>query len=91
MDAFEKQQQHIAFVFSIIFPGAGFLFMKKWVKGIIYGLIHTFLMVLALINLIKIISSGVGLDSIYGTIFLLVVFVMLINWIFNIRSTQDYK
>lgn len=91
MNDYEKQQKQIAFVFSVIFPGAGFLYYKKWLKGILYGLVHLFLMGLTFKSIIEIISFRIPLASDKGTLLFILIFAIFLNWIFNIRSTQNYE
>lgn len=86
--------KHIAFVVSIICPGGGFFYEKRWITGIIFAFIHIALSTVLLFNGVKLIyyrTAGIECTYIDITIFFLVLFCILLNWIFNLRKITDYK
>ncbi|MDF2907203.1 MAG: hypothetical protein K0R34_2524 [Herbinix sp.] len=89
----ESNQKHIAFVFSILFPGGGFFYEKKWLTGIVFASIHLLLSTLLFYKGVLIIyyrTSGLerGYEDI--AILILIVFSIFLNWIFNIRKLLNY-
>lgn len=94
MNENNEDQKHIAFVFSIIFPGAGFLYQKKWFTGLLFGAFHLILSGLFLYKGAEIMYdrlSGGQVSTENITILILIFMCILFNWIFNIRKIQDYK
>ncbi len=87
-------QKHIALVFSIIFPGGGFFYEKRWITGIIFAFLHlTLSAVLLYQGVTYIYYRTAGIERSYEdiTILILLIFCILLNWIFNLRKIVDYK
>jgi hypothetical protein len=93
MDRNEDYQKHIALVFSIIFPGAGLIYQKKWFSGIAYGLIHLLIIGLLFNRAIETTYYRLAQASRGSTDVGMLIFLgmcLLANWFANIRTTQNY-
>lgn len=90
----DKDQKHIAFVLSLIFPGGGFFYEKKWLTGIIFAAVHfIFLTLLFYHGVLIIYYKAAGISRGYEDILLFVFLIICVflNWIFNIRKIQNYR
>lgn len=86
--------KHIAFVFSIILPGGGFFYEKRWMTGIVFAILHILISTALLFHGVKLIYySTAGIERTYVdiTILFLILFCLILNWIFNLRKITDYK
>lgn len=94
MDRNEGNQKHIALVFSIIFPGAGLLYLKKWFSGVVYGLIHLLIIGMLFKRAMETVYYRLAQVSRGSTDVGILIFLgmfLLANWFANIRTTQNYE
>jgi hypothetical protein len=93
MDKNEEYQTHIALVFSVIFPGAGLIYQKKWFSGVAYGLIHLLIAGLFLNRAMEAIYyrlAQVTRDYTDAGMLTILAICLLANWFAGIRTTQNY-
>lgn len=90
----QKYEKHIALVFSLIFPGAGFIYQKKWFPGFAHGLVHLMLAGKFLYNAVVMIhymlENGTT-NSFRITMLVFWLIAIITNWFFSIRATQNYE
>ncbi len=90
----EESQKQIAVVFSILFPGAGFLYQKKWLTGMIFGLIHIILFILLFYQGVIMVyekHTGMEISTFEITLMVITVIGLFLNWFADIRKLQNYK
>lgn len=94
MDKNEQYEKHIAVVFSIIFPGAGLIYQKRWFSGVAYGLMHLLIIGLFFNRAMETIYyrlAQVSRGSADIGMLIILVMCLLANWFASIRKTQNYE